>query len=74
MINIRFFLSENYHFLAAKFSVYLNKHVFVMCTMSFEPVDGFSSSLKSYIILTSVCIVYQVSLVDSIQRGANYFL
>ena len=28
--NIRIFLSENFHFLVAKFSVYLNKHVFVM--------------------------------------------
>ena len=25
------FLSENLHFLVAKFSVYLNRHVFVMC-------------------------------------------
>ena len=25
------FLSENFHFLVVKFSVYLNKHVFVMC-------------------------------------------
>ena len=24
------FLSENFHFLVVKFSVYLNKHVFVM--------------------------------------------
>ena len=30
MKNIRIFLSENFHFLVVKFSVYLNKHVFVM--------------------------------------------
>ena len=31
MKNIRFFfLSENFHFLVVKFSVYLNRHVFVM--------------------------------------------
>ena len=30
MENIRFFLSENFHFLVVKFSVYLNRHVFVM--------------------------------------------
>ena len=30
MKNIRFFLSENLHFLVAKFSVYLNRHFFVM--------------------------------------------
>ena len=28
--NIRIFLSENFHFLVVKFSVYLNRHVFVM--------------------------------------------
>ena len=30
MKNIRFFLSENYHILVVKFSVYLNMHIFVM--------------------------------------------
>ena len=30
MKNIRVFLSENCHFLVVKFSVYLNRHVFVM--------------------------------------------
>ena len=30
MKNIRIFLSENFHFLVLKFSVYLNRHVFVM--------------------------------------------
>ena len=30
MKNIRFFLSKNSHFLVAKFSVYLNRRVFVM--------------------------------------------
>ena len=28
--NIRFLLSENFHFLMVKFSVYLNRRVFVM--------------------------------------------
>ena len=28
--NIRIFLSENFHFLVVKFSIYLNRHVFVM--------------------------------------------
>ena len=27
------FLSENFHFLVVKFSVYLNRHVFVMFTI-----------------------------------------
>ena len=30
MKNIRIFLSENLHFLVAKFSVYLHRRVFVM--------------------------------------------
>ena len=30
MKNVRFFLSENFHFLVVKFSVYLNRHVFVI--------------------------------------------
>ena len=30
MKNISVFLSENFHFLVVKFSVYLNRHVFVM--------------------------------------------
>ena len=30
MKNIRIFLSENFHFLVVKFSVYLNRHAFVM--------------------------------------------
>ena len=30
MKNIGIFLSENFHFLEVKFSVYLNRHVFVM--------------------------------------------
>ena len=28
-----FFLSENFHFLVVKFSVYLNRHVFVMLSL-----------------------------------------
>ena len=30
-----FFLYENFHFLVVKFSVYLNRHVFVMIINSF---------------------------------------
>ena len=34
MKNIRFFLSENFHFLVVKFSVYLHRLVFVMISTS----------------------------------------
>ena len=33
MKNIRFFLSENFQFLEVKFSIYLNRCVFVMATI-----------------------------------------
>ena len=34
------FLSENFHFLVVKFSVYLNRRVFVMSLNSLEAVEG----------------------------------
>ena len=37
MRNIRLFLSENFHFLVVKFSVYLNRRVFVM--IIFTPLN-----------------------------------
>ena len=33
MKNIRFFFSENFSFLVVKFSIYLNRLVFVMCSL-----------------------------------------
>ena len=30
MNNMRIFLSENFHFLVVNFSMYLNRHVFIM--------------------------------------------
>ena len=40
MKNIRNFLSENFHFLVVKFSVYLNGQVFVMMIMKSLWVDA----------------------------------
>ena len=34
MKNIRIFLSENFHVLVVKFSIYLNRRVFVMAPLS----------------------------------------
>ena len=34
MKNVRIFLSEHFHFLVVKFSLYLNRHVFGMRTHS----------------------------------------
>ena len=39
MKNIRIFLSENFHFLVEKFSVYLNRLVFVMVRCIEEYLD-----------------------------------
>ena len=39
MKNIRIFLSENFHFLVVKFSVYLNRRVFVMLRWTSFPED-----------------------------------
>ena len=38
MKNIKNFLSESFHFLGIKFSVYLNRHVFVMILLSYNRV------------------------------------
>ena len=46
MKNIRIFLSENFHFLVVKFSVYLNRRVFVMCTL-LSPTD-FNGRLSNF--------------------------
>ena len=48
MKTIRFFLSENFHFFVVKFSVYLNRLVFVVnyCTVRF----GFSKLLKKIVV------------------------
>ena len=34
------FLSENFHFLVVKFSIYLNKHVFVICPTILDASTG----------------------------------
>ena len=51
MKNIRIFLSENFPFLVVKFSIYLNKCVFVMAATKRIPVLQYSIL---YIILSLV--------------------
>ena len=51
MKNIRFFLSEICHFLVVKFSVYLNRRVFVMLIMNhlvkrFQCIVIFSEKIR----------------------------
>ena len=49
MKNINFFLSENFHFLVVKFSIYLNRHVFVMDCRDFFSII-ISTNLKAELI------------------------
>ena len=52
MTNISlFFLSENLKFLEVKFSIYLNRHVFVMSCMGWLMMESFS--FKSIVPRTS---------------------
>ena len=54
MKNIRVFLSENFQFLAVKFSIYLNRRVFIngshlqqwLCTMEGGRVQFINSGVK----------------------------
>ena len=46
MKNYQKFLSENFHFWVVKFSVHLNRHVFVMSYMSMGQLHS-SQSIKS---------------------------
>ena len=50
---IRTFLSENFHFLAVKFSVYLNRHVFVMKISDCTDIQTDLSLLGAYFLIYS---------------------
>ena len=54
MKNIRIFLPENFHFLVVKFSIYLNRHVFVM----------------DLPLMILVLYVYQISWLNGLDRTA----
>ena len=45
------FLSENFHFLVVKFSVYLNRHVFVMDLFLLFPILIFKSDASRVLCL-----------------------
>ena len=47
MKNIRNILSENFHFLVGNFSVYLNRHVFVMYTFQVNRIHKLLSPVES---------------------------
>ena len=54
MKNIRVFLSENFQFLQVKFSLYLNRRIFVMfsdTTTQMIHSFFFSENSKSYVLL-----------------------
>ena len=58
MKNIRVFLLENFQFLEVKFSIYLNRHVFVMSTQ-YMSYPMFEQNFK---ILGTVHVVPEKSL------------
>ena len=71
MTNIRIFLFENFHFLVVKFSVYSNRHVFVM--FSSAPVYSIEKKKKKcceaknshyslHFVLTNKCYISYLSM------------
>ena len=45
------FLSENFHFLVGKFSVYLNRHVFVMSAFFVNAYSGGTHLIYQHMLL-----------------------
>ena len=54
------FLSENFHFLVGKFSVYLNSHVFVMDNSIFICFTIKFEDLEYFVIFFPACLKVQV--------------
>ena len=52
MKNVRVFLSENYHILVVIFSIYLNRHVFVMLKLNSNLICINTCNIIQYYILT----------------------
>ena len=82
MRNTRIFLSENFHFLVVKFSIYLNRHVFVMCNLKclsgqvlvFQTLDHLGPVVQSVVSLTSLLRVISLTiLADSIYNILIFF-
>ena len=58
MKNIRVFLSVNFQFLEVKFSIYLNRHVFVMDSMRLNLTEfGRRCGLKNFKMAAMVAIL-----------------
>ena len=71
----QFFLSEKFHFLVVKFSIYLNRHVFVM-TEAIAEISKLHKEFKiiNYLyLLTSVMFVMRPSL-DRTSRKHTYII
>ena len=65
MKNIRFFLSEIFHFLMAKFSIYLNRRVFVMLRANKKWADLYHFHLQKGQESSSECIIDLVGGLNS---------
>ena len=66
MKNIRIFYLKNCHFLVVKFSVYLNRHVFVMCFYIF---------LIIYLFVYLIIYLFATTYEQNLQRNCDlYFI
>ena len=54
MKNIRFFLPENFHFLVVKFSIYLNRRVFVLSYFPIKCMLCYSLEVPLHVELRAV--------------------
>ena len=63
MKNFRIFLSENFHFLVVKFSVYLNRRVFVMDWVALYNVQCYGIiQIKDYRKISKPAVPFKPSL------------
>ena len=51
------FLSENFHFLEIKFSVYLNRHVFVMSSKILQKTNIYGHFRKIFYFIMNIYVV-----------------
>ena len=67
MKNIRIFLSKNFPFLVVKFSIYLNRHVYIMITRNHNcKVLHFMSYAKTFCFVLELFMNFSLRLVQEL--------
>ena len=56
MKNIRFFLSENFHFSEVNFSIHLNRRVFVMLSLSLSTLSFVKPTSMFHSNFVNICV------------------